>query len=345
MNNAVKIPFDKKSKTSEELIQELKDKGMIIKDEDFAKEILSKVSYYRLSGYWFKYQNKWINRNAVYSSQQEKEEKENKFAKEIIFENIANIYKFDSKLRSLCFDALEKIEISISSVICDYMCQKYGAYWFLDKNNIKTYIKKGNVIFSHSKLLDKFEEYINNSSNKKTSLLKNFYAKYSDKFPPYWIISQFITFGTLSLIYKSLDVQDKMNIAKKLNFYKDFLENTLHTLAYIRNICAHYSRLWDKEYSLTPGDINFKINNRNNIYNYSFNSFSNNASFFHVFYTIALFLKILYPESKWVTLVTKKIEEYQPKTNGFVSFERMGFPEGWEELPLIKEMLKNVYKV
>lgn len=342
MNNAVKIPFDKKSKTSEELIQELKDKGMIIKDEDFAKEILAKVNYYRLSGYWFKYQNKWINRNAVYSSQQEKEEKENKFAKEIIFENIANIYKFDSKLRSLCFDALEKIEISISSVICDYMCQKYGAYWFLDKNNIKTYIKKGNVIFSHSKLLDKFEEYINNSSNKKTSLLKNFYAKYSDKFPPYWIISQFITFGTLSLIYKSLDVQDKMNIAKKLNFYKDFLENTLHTLAYIRNICAHYSRLWDNENSITISNINFVPNKHNSLYNYTFHTTNkNNTSFFPVFYTITLFLINLYPKSKWVSLVNNKINEYQKKTNNLVSFKNMGFPNNWQELPLFKAMLEN----
>ena len=146
---------------------------------------------------------------------------------------------------------------------------------------------------------------------------------------------------------------DKMEIAKKLKLYKDFLENSLHALAYIRNVCAHYARLWDNENSITIANIKFYQNNTNSIYNIDFHTVNennimvnkNNINFFPVFYTIALFLKNLYPKSKWVSLVSNRIEEYQTKTNSLVSFERMGFPKGWEELPLIKEMLKNVYKV
>ncbi len=348
-----KIPFNKPPKTFDELIQQLKDRGMIIGNEDFAKDILSKVNYYRLSGYWFKFQNKYINRDMVYSSPQEKEEFENKFSIKITFENIVDIYKFDSKLRSLCFDALEKIEVTINSVICEYMCKKTGdPYWFLDGTNIIPY-KNKNKIVSHDDILKKFKEYINNSRNKKTTCLKSFYFKYNNEYPPYWILSQFITFGTLSLVYNMLLPSDKMEIAKKLKLYKDFLENSLHALAYIRNVCAHYARLWDNENSITIANINFYQNNPNSIYNIDFHNVNennimvnkNNINFFPVFYTIALFLKNLYPKSKWVSLVSNRIEEYQTKTNSLVSFERMGFPKGWEELPLIKEMLKNVYKV
>ena len=395
MQNINKISFNKNPKTSEELIQQLQDRGMIIEDEIFVKDILSKVNYYRLSGYWFKHQYKYIKEKVIKIICNKEKEGEKIFVEEVIdnlkkinidlteeiiqdirssfdgnnvrdlfndklddffnkitFKNVVDIYKFDSKLRSLCFDALEKIEISISTVLCNHMCQTKGAYWFLDKNNINTkiYTKKKKdgttkkiIIFSHDKLIEQIGNDI--EKNNKATFIKSFYSKYNNDFPPYWIISQIITFGTISKIYATLPKMDIESIARNLNVTRKFLEKSLISLSYIRNICAHYSRLWDKEYSLTPGDINFKINNRNNIYNYSFNSFSNNASFFHVFYTIALFLKILYPESKWVTLVTKKIEEYQPKTNGLVSFEKMGFPEGWKELPLIKEMLKNVYKV
>ena len=186
MKYASRLPFNKQSKTSEELILLLKSKGMIIKDEVFAKELLSKVNYYRLSGYWFKYQAKWFNKNSMIA---ENESFENNFIKRITFENISDIYKFDSKLRSLCFDALEKIEISINTVICDYMCNKYGAYWFLDENNIETikYKKKkfdGTIeeiiIFSHEELIKRISKDI--KKNDKATFIKSFYSKYNDKF-------------------------------------------------------------------------------------------------------------------------------------------------------------------
>ena len=65
MQNINKISFNKNPKTSEELIQQLQDRGMIIEDEIFVKDILSKVNYYRLSGYWFKHQYKYIKEKVI----------------------------------------------------------------------------------------------------------------------------------------------------------------------------------------------------------------------------------------------------------------------------------------
>ena len=341
-NKSTKIPFNKEPKTLEELIRLLKSRGMIIKNEDFAKELLSKVSYYRLSGYWFKYQNK---------SKSDISTDIEKFYQQITFENIADIYKFDSKLRSLCFDALEKIEVSINTVICEYMCNKYGAYWFLDKNNIETikYSRKKEdgiieetTVFSHDKLIECIEKDI--KKNDKAPFIKSFYSKYSDKFPPYWIVLQLLTFGTISKIYSSLHYEDRKEISKKLNLNEAFLNRNLKALAHIRNICAHYGRLWNTKNSLTPANIKFNKIEQNNIYNYIFHTGTfNNRTIFPVFYTIALFLVNLYPKSKWVYPVSKKIEEYQEKTNNLISFEKMGFPKNWEQLPLIKTLLKNIY--
>ncbi len=344
MQNINKVSFDKQPKTSEELIQQLKDRGMTIKDKDFAKEILSKVSYYRLSGYWFKYQNK--SKSDI--SKISKTELEN-FFKEITFENIVDIYKFDSKLRSLCFDALEKIEVSINTVISDYMCNKYGTCWFLDKNNIKTIKyskKKGNgtleeiIVFSYDKLIEQIKKDI--QKNNKAPFIKSFYKKYNNKFPPYWIVSQIITFGTISKIYSALSYDNRKEISKKLNFNETFLNMNLKALAHIRNTCAHYSRLWNNKNSLTPANIKFNRIERNSVYNYTFHTEkSNDRTIFPVIYTIALFLINLYPKSKWVSLINNKIEEYQEKTNNLVSFKNMGFPDNWQEVPLFKVMLEN----
>ena len=387
----IKIPFDKQAKTPEELIKQLIKRGMIVDNNDFAEDILSKVNYYRLSGYWFKHQYKYIKEKIIkiiYNRQKEGKkipseevidnlqsmniglnkgiiqdiinsindnklvdlfnDKLDNFFDKITFENVVDIYKFDSKLRSLCFDALEKIEISISTAICNHMCQTKTAYWFLDKDNVntKTYNKKkfdGTVeeitIFSYDKLIERFNKDI--KENEKSLFIKNFYSKYSDTYPPYWILSQIITFGTLSKIYTVLSSLDQKAIAKKMNFTVKFLDKSLVFLCYIRNICAHYNRLWDKENSITPININFKATNINSIYNCVFHTENNNTNFFPTFYTIALFLKNLYPKSKWVTLVSDKIKEYQTKTNGLVSFDKMGFPNNWQELPLFKTMLEN----
>ena len=44
---------NKKSRSIQEQIDLLKDRGMIIEDEEFARLHLNHVSYYRLKGYWW----------------------------------------------------------------------------------------------------------------------------------------------------------------------------------------------------------------------------------------------------------------------------------------------------
>ena len=45
----------KKPYTIDEQIKKLKDHGVVISDDAFARNVLQKVSYYRLSGYMLQY--------------------------------------------------------------------------------------------------------------------------------------------------------------------------------------------------------------------------------------------------------------------------------------------------
>jgi abortive infection bacteriophage resistance protein len=47
-----KIAYLKQIKSFDDQISILKSRGMVIKDEARAKQILQNISYYRLSGYW-----------------------------------------------------------------------------------------------------------------------------------------------------------------------------------------------------------------------------------------------------------------------------------------------------
>ncbi len=52
------IFFDKPSTTATQQILQLQSRGMQIQDTKFAIECLHNIGYYRLSGYWFKFQKK-----------------------------------------------------------------------------------------------------------------------------------------------------------------------------------------------------------------------------------------------------------------------------------------------
>ena len=341
-----RVKFFKESKTPDELVDQLINRGMVIKDRDYAKDILFKVNYYRLSGYWFKFQNKWLKQIPIpeNASREEIDELNNQFIRSISFENIVDIYRFDSKLRSLCIDALEKIEIGIGSVLCNHMCQKYGGYWFQDKNIIQKVTKPTKegekVLFDYDLLIEDIDKLLD--KNKRTNCIRNFQEKYTDKYPPYWILAQLVTFGTLSKIYSSLPPTDKKEIAKMLKVNDELLSRSLLLLSYVRNICAHYARLWDNDNSVTPPNIKLNPLEPSSIFNYNFHkNGKNSATFFPIFYLITLYLHILYPQSKWCSIVDQKIQEYEKATDSLVSFKTMGFFDEWRNLPLFVEMLKN----
>ena len=90
--------FDKRALSIDEQINLLSNRGLLIEDLDFARETLSNVSYFRLSGYWWSMQS----------------DKENHiFKPNSKFSDVVLLYNFDTELRNLLFEVIEKIEISL----------------------------------------------------------------------------------------------------------------------------------------------------------------------------------------------------------------------------------------
>lgn len=340
------MEYGKTAKTTQELVKQLADRGMFIQDMNYAEIVLSRINYYRLSGYWFPFQNKFVKVEPIPEdvSDEERDVLENKFVSRITFQNIVDIYRFDTKLRSLCFDALEKIEVAVNTLICEHMCCKYGGFWFENDENVQVRVNKvkgkTEVTFSSDVLQLRLEKLL--EDNSRTQCIKHFRHKYSNKFPPYWILSQIITFGLLSQ-YASLKNDDRKEIAARLNVPDTFLMEALRALSYVRNICAHYGRLWNRFLVIPPPAVSFKSSGK-----YKQVDVMTRKSFYDVFYLIAFFLTKIAPDSKWCRLVSRLIDRYAEKTmlnrfknESLISFDKMGFPLEWEDLPLFKEMLAN----
>ena len=75
----------------------------------------------------------------------------------------------------------------------------------------------------------------------------------SASMPPSWMMFEFSSFGILSSLYSNLlPGKGRRDIANYFGLSDSVLESWLHSIVYLRNICAHHSRLWNKEMRIQP---------------------------------------------------------------------------------------------
>lgn len=96
-----------------------------------------------------------------------------------------------------------------------------------------------------------FEDEYNRSDE---DFIVSFKAKYCNRFPPSWITLEITSLGTMSILYSNLKGgRCRRQIAKYFGVADTIMVSWLHTITYVRNICAHHSRLWNKTW-YNPND-------------------------------------------------------------------------------------------
>ena len=224
----IKIPYSKQLISFTDQITLLKQRGLILGDEVRALHLLQNISYYRLSGYWY----------PLLADKQR-----HIFKPGSTFDAAYNIYKFDSELRKLIIAELEKIEVAVRTQTAYILSTQYHAHWFEDSSLFSTPVR-------HTKVLAKIEEEYNRSDEE---FITAFKAKYSDHFPPSWMTMEIASFGTLSILYGNLQPgRAKRSIAAYFGLPDTVFASWLHCIVYVRNICAHHSRLWNRILSIRP---------------------------------------------------------------------------------------------
>jgi len=224
--------YDKPPISIDQQIEKLKERGLLFENVNIAKKYLSHISYYRLAGYWW-------------AMQEDKES--HKFKPNSTFENVIRIYNFDAELRLLLFDAIEKIEISLRTKLIYHLSHDYDAWWF---QNPSLFRDSPALI----KSLEKIREKVDRS---KDVFIKEHKKKYKNdlRFPPSWKTLELSSLGGLSKLYGNLknNIKAKDKIAVEFGAVNHtFLPSWLQSIAQIRNLCAHHSRLWNKN---LPGTV------------------------------------------------------------------------------------------
>ena len=219
----------KQPATYTQQIAKLREHGCTVSDEAFCEEVLSRISYYRLSAYFLTFRMK-----------------DGKYKQGTDFNTVYKLYEFDRKMRRLLFSVIEELEVYLRTQFSYYHAHKYGADGYLNPANFNS---------RHNHL--NFSAHINDlvNSNSKIAFVKHHINKYSGQFP-LWVISELFTFGMLSYFYADMITVDQKKLARDL-FQTSVpnLKSWLYCLTVLRNVCAHNNRLYFTVFSAVPPNL------------------------------------------------------------------------------------------
>lgn len=210
-----------------EQVEIFKSRGLIVEDESFACDVLSKVNYYRFSAYLLPF----------------RDASGTQFMEGTNFNQIHRTYEFDQRLRNLILSAIEPIEILLRTQIAHYHAHKYGAEGYIDPGNFENTVR-------HERFIKEFNDAI--IKNQKALFVMHHFKNYGGHFPV-WVAVELFSFGMLSKFYANMKHDDKKRIAKTIFLTgPQHLRSWLVCITDLRNRCAHYMRLYYHNFVTYP---------------------------------------------------------------------------------------------
>jgi abortive infection bacteriophage resistance protein len=281
------MPKLKSPTTYNQQLEKLRSRGCQVSDIPLCEEILSRINYYRLSAYFLPF--KKADGNYVPGTE---------------FNTVYQIYEFDRKLRNLLFAAIEEVEIYLRTKFAYYHAHKYGALGYMDAGNY-------NRRHRHDRFMGLVQTEINN--NKKGLFVQHHITNYGGQFPV-WVITELFTFGMLSYFYGDLPSPDQKWIAKTVfGTIPKNLVSWLRCCTDLRNICAHYGRLYFRLFAAVPANLP---------------GLEKTAE--RRLFGALLALKALYPDmGKWNTEIRPALCSLIKSYSQAIRLDHIGFPVDW----------------
>lgn len=292
-------PYKQPALSVENQIKLLAEKGLIISDQNEAARLLSYVSYFRLRNYSFQFKNY--------------EAGNGNFIAGTTFEQIAELYAFDQRLKLIIFEAVENIEVAIKTQVSNLMSYTFGPHWYLNRNNFLDSFNFDEFIHMIRELCEDHEEPFINRYMK---------GDFEPDLPPSWMIMEIITFGTISRVFEHLSPSDAKNsICEHFGLPKNILVSWLHSFTYIRNKCSHHSKLVYKAILFSPA----MPQKKSRVF-LKEADLVDNTKLYSVLCCIQQMLKTCNTKAAFKNNLLNLITDYSS-----VNFELLGFTPNWRE--------------
>jgi abortive infection bacteriophage resistance protein len=299
----MKANYTKTCTLPQDLVPLLKSRGLAVSNEQKAISYLTNIGYYRLSAYCYPLL---------------KDPKTDHLYKDgATFDLVMNMYRFDRKLRILLFNEIEKIEVAIRSAMHNWISDALNdVFWMTDIR----YFYNSNVF---SKTLTHIQTEIEKT---KEEFIAHFQSKYSNPYPPAWMIAEIIPFGLLCGIFNNLNTAGlKKKVANHFRLSLPVISSWIVTMVNLRNLCGLHSRTWNREIPVVPTEPKSPAFPWIN---------SATTDMKRVYYRICIvkyFLFTVSPHNTFTQKLKSLLAEYPT-----IDVKAMGFPAGWQNEPLWK---------
>jgi len=242
------------------------------------------------------------------------------FEPETTFANIVDIYIFDRQLRLLVTEAIERVEIAMRSSWTHRMSLDGGPHVHLHY----TAFDSG---WTHAKRISAMADRVGQS---REVFITHYRDKYSEPYmPPLWAVTELMSLGELSKwVSATKNRRIGSAVAKDLGPpTRETLEGVIRAIAYVRNMCAHHARLWNRRFvkripnikrfgnDLAIDIVGDQAQPQNHIYN--------------VLVVLARLLVHQSPDTSFVSRVSTLVSS---RNNDQMA--SMGFPDDWKSRPV-----------
>ena len=216
---------EKRFLTYDDQIALLKQRGMSVSDEEYAKQVLEQIGYYELvNGY-----------KAIF-----KNDRGDGYLPGTAFEELLALYKCDENLRQLFFKYMLRVEIHIRSLIAYAFTERFGAQQ-------SAYLSRGNYDTEgpNAKEIDRLIGELDYAANRadKAVYVRHHRERYDNV--PLWVLFKTLSLGTLIRFLRCCIPEIRVEVA---SHFPDLREKTLCRMLDLmqdfRNVCAHNDCLY-----------------------------------------------------------------------------------------------------
>ncbi len=275
----------------------LKNRGLLIADEEKAAGYIYNIGYFRLSAYFYPL--------LKFPKEQ------HQYKPGATFVQALNMYRFDRKLRLLLFNEIEKIEVAIRSCITNAVSEYFNdlfwitnpAYFF----NMQSFRYTQDTIDAELK-------------KSKEDFILHFRSAYTDDYPPAWMIAEILPLGLLCRIYTNLkDNVIKKRVAQHFGLQVPVFSSWIVILAGLRNMCCHHCRTWNRELATITTEP------RRTKYGWIDSSRTDKRRMYYRICMIRYFLYTVSPNNNFKDKLKTLLAAYPN-----IDTAAMGFPSDWE---------------
>lgn len=235
--------MDKHWLSYDEQIELLQKRGLAITDTASAAEFLSRVNYYRFSGYFRYWQVAPTAGN-------------NRFIDGASFEVIQRLYEAEQDLVAACDEVLHLVEVLLRTRFAYYYAQRVGG--------VGVFARGDGFTQSPNPHDERVEEHaLSNLGRSKEAFVSHYrdeiragraYSIEAYARMPIWVAVEAFSFGSLSRLIEASSKSGVLHdMAESMNVSPATLPSQVRSFVYLRNRNAHCAKLWNHAVLDRPG--------------------------------------------------------------------------------------------